>query len=557
MFLFALTFLCSGLALLFEFLNYSLFLEWNLGGSLVAFTFTIYLDTIGLIFLRIVCFISGNVVIYSYSYLLDDIYNERFILLVLGFVLSIIILIISPNILRILLGWDGLGLVSYCLVIYYPTKKSSAAGILTVLRNRVGDICLLISIGWIATMGDFNFMFLINGNFSSMIEDHHCLLLVGGAITKRAQIPFSAWLPAAIAAPTPVSALVHSSTLVTAGVYLLIRFSSFLRDSSLNILFVLSVLTMFIAGLVASFEFDIKKIIALSTLSQLGVIIFSISLGLYKIAFFHLVAHALFKALLFLCAGSVIHGFHGSQDIRNLGGVTLNYPVVSVLINLANLSLCGIPFISGFYSKDIVVEFAVHGYWNFFLIVVIYLRLGLTVFYSVRLSFYSFINISSGLCTKCIGDKDIFIILPILFLSTISLISGPCLSNFLFFPSLVFLNQAIKCFVLLLILRVVVVSFNLFARVGINFYSAMRNFQGIIWGIPFLRGQIFSSWILKYSGNLISSLEFGWTEWITLGMLSGESKGAQRSEEIVIGSFKRFLLVFVFWLFLFILWTYF
>lgn len=130
----------------------------------------------------------------------------------------------------------------------------------------------------------------------------------------------------------------------------------------MNILFVLSVLTMFIAGLVASFEFDIKKIIALSTLSQLGVIIFSISLGLYKIAFFHLVAHALFKALLFLCAGSVIHGFHGSQDIRNLGGVTLNYPVVSVLINLANLSLCGIPFISGFYSKDIVVEFAVHGY---------------------------------------------------------------------------------------------------------------------------------------------------------------------------------------------------
>ena len=557
MLLFSLTFFCSSLALLFEFFNYSLFVEWNLGGSLVSFTFTVYIDTIRLVFLGIVCFISGNVVIYSYSYLLDDSYNERFILLVLGFVLSIIILIISPNILRILLGWDGLGLVSYCLVIYYPTKKSSAAGILTVLRNRVGDICLLISIGWIATMGDLNFILLINGHFSSMIEDHHCLLLVGGAITKRAQIPFSAWLPAAIAAPTPVSALVHSSTLVTAGVYLLIRFSSFLRDSSLNILFVLSVLTMFIAGLVASFEFDIKKIIALSTLSQLGVIMFSISLGLYKIAFFHLVAHALFKALLFLCAGSVIHGFHGSQDIRNLGSVTLSYPVVSVLINLANLSLCGIPFMSGFYSKDMVVEFAIHGYWNFFLITIMYIRLGLTVFYSIRLSFYSFINSPSGLCTKCIGDKDIFMMLPILFLSVVSLLSGPCLSNFLFFPSLVFLDQAIKCFVLLIILRVIMISFNLFAQVGIYFYSVMGNFQGIIWGIPFLRGQIFSSWTLKYAGNLISSLEFGWTEWLSVGMLSGESKRGKRSEEIVIGPFKSFLLVFIFWLFLFILWAYF
>lgn len=165
-----------------------------------------------------------------------------------------------------------------------------------------------------------------------------------------------------MAAPTPVSALVHSSTLVTAGVYLLIRFSSFLRSNSQTMLLVLSVLTMFIAGLVASFEFDIKKIIALSTLSQLGVIIFSISLGLYTIAFFHLAAHALFKALLFLCAGSVIHGYNGSQDIRNFGSAALNYPLVSVLINFANLSLCGIPFLSGFYSKDMVVEFAVQGY---------------------------------------------------------------------------------------------------------------------------------------------------------------------------------------------------
>lgn len=169
-------------------------------------------------------------------------------------------------------------------------------------------------------------------------------------------------MPAAIAAPTPVSALVHSSTLVTAGVYLLIRFGSFNLGYTRMFLFFVSVVTMFISGLVAVYEFDLKKVIALSTLSQLGVIMFSISLGLYLVAFFHLIIHALFKAILFLCAGAIIHGIGGSQDIRFYGGQIVNYPVIRVCLNIANLSLCGIPFISGFYSKDLIVELAALGF---------------------------------------------------------------------------------------------------------------------------------------------------------------------------------------------------
>lgn len=164
-----------------------------------------------------------------------------------------------------------------------------------------------------------------------------------------------------MAAPTPVSALVHSSTLVTAGVYLLIRFSFFISLETKSILIFLSVLTIFISGLVAIYEYDLKKIIALSTLRQLGVIIFSISLGLYTVAFFHLIIHALFKAMLFLCAGVLIHGVGGSQDIRMYGGQIKNFPLVGVCLNLANLSLCGVPFLSGFYSKDMVVEMAAQG----------------------------------------------------------------------------------------------------------------------------------------------------------------------------------------------------
>jgi len=165
-----------------------------------------------------------------------------------------------------------------------------------------------------------------------------------------------------MAAPTPVSALVHSSTLVTAGVYLLIRFSGGLDLRRRILLMFLSTLTIFMSGLVANFEYDLKKIVALSTLSQLGVIIFSISLGIYDLAFFHLITHALFKAILFLCAGVLIHGVGGSQDVRFTGGLIKSFPLVGVCINLANLSLCGLPFISGFYSKDIIVEMAAQGY---------------------------------------------------------------------------------------------------------------------------------------------------------------------------------------------------
>jgi len=159
-----------------------------------------------------------------------------------------------------------------------------------------------------------------------------------------------------MAAPTPVSALVHSSTLVTAGVYLLIRFRSLIRNRFSFFLFYVSVLTIFISGLGANFEFDLKKVIALSTLSQLGLIISILSIGCYKIAFFHLLTHAMFKALLFLCGGFVIHQYINIQDIRILGGLGLVRPTVCVIMNVANYSLCGFPFISGFYSKDLILE---------------------------------------------------------------------------------------------------------------------------------------------------------------------------------------------------------
>lgn len=175
-------------------------------------------------------------------------------------------------------------------------------------------------------------------------------------LTKRAQLPFSAWLPAAIAAPTPVSALVHSSTLVTAGVYILIRFSELIRELQMTVLLFVASLTMFMASLGANLEFDLKKIIALSTLSQLGLIMAVLAIGRADLAFFHLVIHALFKALLFICAGSIIHSCGGYQDIRIIGSLVRFMPLRTSLLYLANLAIIGAPFLAGFYSKDLALE---------------------------------------------------------------------------------------------------------------------------------------------------------------------------------------------------------
>jgi len=193
-----------------------------------------------------------------------------------------------------------------------------------------------------------------------------------------------------MAAPTPVSSLVHSSTLVTAGVYLLIRSRESFTPSIITVLLYLSLLTIFIAGVGANFEFDLKKIIALSTLSQLGMMIIILCIGNAKLAVFHLLIHALFKALLFMCAGAIIHNLGNHQDIRYIGGVSYYMPLTCTCINISNFALCGLPFLSGFYSKDFIAEFLSFNFPGILVYSLFFISVGLTVSYSVRLSYYLF-----------------------------------------------------------------------------------------------------------------------------------------------------------------------
>jgi len=406
-FLFFCRFRTFFLGLIFLINDYVYFFEWEIFSiNRTIIIIVLIFDWISLLFISFVLFISSLVIYYRKDYIREEIFLNRFIILVLLFVFSIIILILSPNLIRILLGWDGLGLVSYLLVIYYQNIKSYNAGILTALSNRLGDVAFLISIAWILNYGRWNFLFYLDFIKIDFEIQIICVIIVFAAITKRAQIPFSAWLPAAIAAPTPVSALVHSSTLVTAGIYLIIRFSPLLFETLIRkFLMVIAGLTIFIAGLGANFEFDLKKIIALSTLRQLGLMIRILALGFYKLAFFHLLTHALFKALLFICAGVIIHNINNSQDIRDIGRISLYIPFTISCLNIANLALCGFPFLAGFYSKDIILEIVLISYVNFFVFFLFFFSTGLTVSYSFRLFYYLFILSINQIRINILNDR--------------------------------------------------------------------------------------------------------------------------------------------------------
>lgn len=522
---------------------------------------TILIDWMRCFFLSFVSLISSLVIFYRIDYISEDKNLNRFILLVLIFVLSIVLLIISPNLISILLGWDGLGLVSYLLVIYFQNVKSFNAGILTAMSNRIGDVILLLSIAWILNYGSWNFIFyleFINIDFEIKLIG---VIVVIAAITKRAQIPFSAWLPAAIAAPTPVSALVHSSTLVTAGVYLLIRFSLLLNNLFvIKILLLLGGLTIFIAGLGANFEFDLKKIIALSTLSQLGLIIIILSIGFADLAFFHLLAHALFKALLFMCAGVIIHIVKNFQDIRYIGSLIFQIPFTIRFFNVANLALCGFPFLAGFYSKDIVLEMSSIEVINVIVYFLYFFSTGLTVCYSLRLIYFTMYSNFYSWVNHSIYDGSLVIRLGMSGLFIISVIGGSFLRWFIFsVPYVVILSNTIKFMVLIVCIRGGVIGYflsqwNLYLKSKILKIFLFNIFVGSIWFLPLL-STVRITWAPSFIGiNYMKTIDTGWLE--VSGGQNLYDKLIKISKYFIFmqaNSLKIFLILFLLWILFFIL----
>nr|WGT89465.1 NADH dehydrogenase subunit 5 [Sclomina guangxiensis] len=499
--------------------DYSLFLDWEiLSINSCSIMMTFIFDWISLIFLGCVFTISSMVIYYSESYMGLDIYKTRFYFLVLMFVLSMMMMIVSPNLMSILIGWDGLGLVSYCLVIYFQNYKSYSAGMLTVLTNRIGDVAILLAIAWMMNFGSWHYIFYVSV-WDNTWGVYLVLLIVLAGFTKSAQIPFSSWLPAAMAAPTPVSALVHSSTLVTAGVYLLIRFSDLLKSVDCSFFLLLSVMTMFMAGLGANFEYDLKKIIALSTLSQLGLMMSILFIGYPILAYFHLLTHAFFKALLFLCAGLMIHCMSDSQDIRHMG-VMINYlPFTSACFFISNFSLCGLPFMSGFYSKDIIIEMMSHSFFNLFIFSIFFVSVGLTVSYSTRLVFFCLsFNMNSYICQSYFEDG--VMMKSMILLSFLAILGGSALSWLLFnCPTLILFPFYLKLLPLIFVflggwLGYEFSMIGLFNPIFFLYCYSFTLFSGSMWFMPMFSTYMLYDKFFLLSKKYDSVMDSGWGEYV-------------------------------------------
>nr|YP_010227872.1 NADH dehydrogenase subunit 5 [Propsilocerus taihuensis]UDE16198.1 NADH dehydrogenase subunit 5 [Propsilocerus taihuensis] len=557
---FFLLFIISGslffISLTFLMKNFVFFIEWELisfQSSSIVMTFLF--DWMSLLFMSFVLFISALVILYSKDYMSHELNINRFILLVLLFVFSMMMLIISPNLISILLGWDGLGLVSYLLVIYFQNVKSFNAGMITALSNRIGDVALLMAIAWMLNYGSWNYIFYIEIMKNDTEMEIIAFLVVLAAMTKSAQIPFSSWLPAAMAAPTPVSALVHSSTLVTAGVYLLIRFNVLFVETIFGkILLLLGGLTMFMAGLGANFEFDLKKIIALSTLSQLGLMMSILAMGFPILAFFHLLTHALFKALLFMCAGAVIHNMKNSQDIRFMGALTLSMPFTTMCMNVANLALCGFPFLAGFYSKDLILEISSLSFINMFSYFLFFFSTGLTVMYSFRLVYYSLSGGMNSMGSMSVNDSISWMSRSMLILLMMAVIGGAMLSWLIFpSPDMICLSIFMKNLTLLVCLFGGLMGYFL-SNVSLYFSNkSMKKYlfcflNSTMWFLPFLSTTNLVKFPLELGNSVIKSFDQGWSEYFggqnLYKLMAYLSKFMQFLQT---NNLKIYLLTFVFW----------
>ncbi len=364
------------------------------------------IDSLTVTMMLVVTFVSLMVHIYTIGYMRDDPGYQRFFSYISLFTFSMLMLVMANNFLQLFFGWEAVGLVSYLLIgFWYDRPTAIYANLKAFLVNRVGDFGFLLGIGLIAAAAGTLDYTAVFGQAASLASEAMpgtgwslmtviCICLFIGAMGKSAQVPLHVWLPDSMEGPTPISALIHAATMVTAGIFMVARMSPLfeLSDVALSFVLIVGATTALFMGFLGFVQNDIKRVIAYSTLSQLGYMTVALGVSAYSAAVFHLMTHAFFKALLFLAAGSVIIGMHHDQDIRNMGGLRRYMPITWLTFLIGSLALIGFPFFSGFYSKESIIE-AVHSstlFGSSYALICVLLGVFVTAFYSFRLYFLVF-----------------------------------------------------------------------------------------------------------------------------------------------------------------------